>query len=374
MSLKRKILRAIAWVIGSLLGILLMLDAAIHFDQYLLRRKAERLLADIQSLELRKSTYADAQRVMDRWKDNVYEDGQCQKDLCDARIYLRDFAWKHREFLANHKSLVILYRMLGGRPALVSASLAVRNAVVWQKEIETEIEFPNRRDENGNMIYFTLIGQVGSGRVVGPALHPEYQRGRPGGCTYCVEGWVTFTPYADPGDVERLMQINLSCLTRWHPCKTREDILPTGWQEVHADNSAPLAEPTECGPGMIRVLSREVQRVAIEKIIKIEKSGDGSEISIQVEQDLKPGDFSQFLQESQLWVASPMQVQPGDRYVVFNDSLGGSSINEECSLVPMNAENMDVVKQGIAEDWQHLFTTSAMRPVGIPMWIGRPPD
>lgn len=65
----RKILRAGGWVISGLCGIILISAAAIRVDQYLLRRDAERLLSDLKSLEMRKSTYQDASLVIDRWKE-----------------------------------------------------------------------------------------------------------------------------------------------------------------------------------------------------------------------------------------------------------------------------------------------------------------
>ena len=41
-------------------------------------------------------------------------------------------------------------------------------------------------------------------------------------------------------------------------------------------------------------------------------------------------------------------------------------------MLPVTAENMDVVKKGVAKDWQHLFATSTMRSVGVHVPIRRP--
>jgi hypothetical protein len=94
--------------------------------------------------------------------------------------------------------------------------------------------------------------------------------GTPGGCTFCQEAHVIFTPYADPGDVRRLMDINFSCLTSWHPCETKADILPTAWNEYMAQGKvANDSVKQKCSPDVIRVLSRESKRVAIGEVTKL---------------------------------------------------------------------------------------------------------
>jgi len=46
-----------------------------------------------------------------------------------------------------------------------------------------------------------------------------------------------FTPHADPADGQRLMQYDLSCLTRWiSPCQTKSDIMPTAGHEMAAEH------------------------------------------------------------------------------------------------------------------------------------------
>ena len=282
MSLKRKILRAIVWMIVSLLGILLVLVAAIHLDQYLLRRKAERLLADIQSLELRKSTYADARRVMGRWNGDMRKFGPCQRDSCDVQIDLRDFAWRRFRFLGEHEVLEMLYRILGGRPAWVGAFIGVRDDTVWQKGIETWIEYPAGNNVHENS-YITLVGRASSSSILGSALHPEYEFG---GCVHCGQIGVTFTPYADAADVKRLMEFDFACLTRWHPCETGADILPTVWREVSEDmNLSRKAAQSQCSLEMIRAMSREAERVAIGISIHSRKTPSSGQ-SFQLKSDV----------------------------------------------------------------------------------------
>src|SRR3954453_18631427 len=81
----RTMLRLLAWVIAGLVVAVLIPAGAIRVDQYLLRRKAERLLADLKSLEMRKSTYHDARQVIDRWKDSIGQEGSCQPSRCATK-------------------------------------------------------------------------------------------------------------------------------------------------------------------------------------------------------------------------------------------------------------------------------------------------
>src|ERR1035437_641349 len=119
----RRLFRVVGWVVTGLCLIVLILAVAIRVDQYLLRRNAERLLVDLKSLEMRKSTYRDARLVIDRWSEEMHQDGPCQPYLCDARISVGDFFVRHRELFANHQRLAYglgyVYRLLGGRPAII---------------------------------------------------------------------------------------------------------------------------------------------------------------------------------------------------------------------------------------------------------------
>ena len=70
-----------------------------------------------------------------------------------------------------------------------------------------------------------------------PTTHPDYIVGRPGGCDGpCREAHFVFSPTTDPATINRLMQIDLSCLTRWiHPCRTEGDIMPSASAQYELD-------------------------------------------------------------------------------------------------------------------------------------------
>lgn len=136
------------------------------------------------------------------------------------------------------------YMLLGGRPATITASAGMRDGVVWSKGFSVVIEtyWHNIPDFNPDRWFeYSLIATTGSvpqldfsgQNWVDPqiTLHPNYIISRPGGCEICIMGYVHFTPYADPADIRRLMQLNLSCLTRIHPCLDQSDIMPAAWKQ-----------------------------------------------------------------------------------------------------------------------------------------------
>jgi hypothetical protein len=198
-----------------------------------------------------------------------------------------------------------------------------------------------------------LIGRAESGSPHHISrLHPEYAVGSPSGCYGCLEAHVVFTPYADPADVRRLMDINFSCLTRWHPCQKQEDILPTGWNAATAEgNSEKTAAQRPCGPEVVRVLSRESLRVAIGTVTTSETaSGKGT---VRVDEDLKPGDFRFAPKEYSFVRPLRGRERLRGRYILFFEYLHSDPFerNSTCWPLPASAENMIAARRGLAETW-----------------------
>ena len=153
----KKIVRILAWFLAAVLAPILLLAAAIRVDQYVLRYRAERLQSDIRSLELRKSTFADARRLEDRWFDNTKEKA-CRPSWCDLDISLNNTSARHLEFLLNHLAVRAIYHSLGGRVAGAYASIQVRDNVLWGKGIGLGIETLDT-EPDGRRVEFELVGR-----------------------------------------------------------------------------------------------------------------------------------------------------------------------------------------------------------------------
>jgi hypothetical protein len=231
MTLDRSTFPATAWLLRHLtcrralrfyllFAVLVILFAAfIQIQAHLLRHRAEALLCDIRQLEVRKSTWADAQNFMSRWGAWGHYDGNCTAAECEYHVVIANvFNKRYRLALP----FMVIGGWLGGRPVLVHASFTVIDGVLWGKSFDAGIDVPPSLSDYG----YTLIGTAGSAsrlsRFGGPepqlALHKDYQIGRPGGCEGCEMAYTRFTADAHPSDVQRLMNFDLSCITRWQPC------------------------------------------------------------------------------------------------------------------------------------------------------------
>jgi hypothetical protein len=360
----RKILRVLAWVIAGLCMIIFIAAAAVRVDEYLLRRNAEHFLADLKSLELRKSTYQDARLVMDRWKDSIHQEGPCQPNRCDVEIGIGDFWNHHWEFFTHHQKLEQLWRVLGGRPAQIDGYIRVRKGIVWGKGIRAlVVSYSAEHEEDVD-----LIGRMGSGSPSFISLlHPEYDvgLGRITTGAFTLGAYAEFTPYADPADIRRLMDIDFSCLTRWHSCQTGADIAPSAWNEATAEekkrraarNSAELT----CSPDVVRVLARESRRAVIGEVNRVKPSlglyddSTFADVKILLKDDLKPCNFSflSALQDYSFSESLPVKRKLGERYILFFRYKDGlySDNDRACELLPATKENMEAARRGIAEDW-----------------------
>jgi hypothetical protein len=369
----RKIRRLLAWVIAGLCAMVLLPAVAIRVDQYLLRRNAERFLADLKSLEMRKSTYHDAQQVIDHWKGHwkgiTRQEGPCESNRCDVEIGVADFFDHHWGFFIHHQGLMQAWRFLGGRPAQIDGYIRVRRGIVWGKGIRAIVLSSSTRHADQDDI--NLIGRSGSGSLdFISSSHPEYEVGIGRATTGASSSgaYADFTPYADPADVNRLMDIDFSCLTRWHSCQTGADIATTAWNEATVNNekekekrlTTNFAE-LPCSPGVIQVLARESRRAVIGEVSRIElypgPYGDSSfaNVKILLQDDLKQCNLSALmaLQDYSFSQSLPVKQKPGDRFILFFKYKDRLYLDNDraCALLPATQENIEAARRGVAEDW-----------------------
>jgi hypothetical protein len=71
----------------SLLVIYRVLLATVQLSQRITRRRAEHLLSDLRGLQLERSSWSDAQALMQRWGRWGHYEGTCDADHCDYGIH-----------------------------------------------------------------------------------------------------------------------------------------------------------------------------------------------------------------------------------------------------------------------------------------------
>lgn len=396
----RKFLFALAL---SLCALLFLTFLATQIEQHLFRRRAELLLSQVQSFELRKTSWQDTQVQLQRWGATREFGNPCDSHGCSLQITLNEFvlgyfaqrnlfvklddyfrwrlklAYSQGPFERIENSLLQAYVHLGGHPARVVANIGMRDGVVWSKSFHVWIEtYGHPIYWSGNDRFeFTLIAIVYSvsrfdrhfGGLIDPQLmlHPYYTIGRPSGCTICVAGWTMFTPYAAPADIRRLMQLDLSCLTRWGHCLTQSDIMPVAWAQYLAER--PLVEGSSgepaCSPSFPEILGRDSANIAEVEILKYEDEVDSQGYHLGVARarllkrlkgvaDWNVGE----IREVPVWGGNgreKLKLPIGAQLVLFRRR--GYSSGEwtaswsACPITMVNETNLSLIRRGIEQDY-----------------------
>jgi hypothetical protein len=356
--------------------------ATVQVQQQMVRIRAEHLLSDIRVLELRKSTWSDAQKIFARWDAWGQYDGLCNSSNCDYRIELGDSFSGQPRFPPNSPWVRRAYGFLGVRMNLIKANVLVKDGFVLGKGFTLFLEIPPEGGPNaafaGNG--YTLIGASESVSRFVPAgsqpqlvMHPQYTITTPGGCTGCLAVFVKFTPYADPSDVARLMDVNVGCLTSRKLCRGKEDIMPTAWRQYTAesnDRDSERNDPTRCAyPLMWR--ARDTDNAVVVDVVsnRTEKEADPFQVSVvRLVKRLKGASFWEIGTTREIRVfpgttdlASanlPKGVSPGGRFIMlFQHSHRAGRTGPEvwldrCGTVPLTDPNLDVVRRGIEHDFE----------------------
>jgi len=221
--------------------LILLLTATIRIQQYELLNRAKRLKGDIDRVEAERATLREVRVLLRRWNVDYGDSGSCSPEECRAGITICDFAYTHSGFFSRHQRLFRTYGVLGGRPAMVRAAVAVHNGLVRSKSFAMYIEvFPEESHAAGNTpLGYSLIGEMTVLQRLPPERaarsHNGYWIGWPGGCEVCIAIEVHATREASAEDVRRLSRFDFSCLARWlRPCRDKGDIMPTAWEEAKA--------------------------------------------------------------------------------------------------------------------------------------------
>ena len=240
--------------VRRILALLLITSAAggvvwPRVKQYLFKRRVERLLLDLRSLEVQKSSAEQAATIARR---DGFE-GSCFRKDCyyfletaspSAHILSRFYKLIRRPYAAPSAAALSALTMLAGQPAMVRASIEVR-----QNRVSSE--------------YFLILvgnGPIVSGGVDIDSLKPPMSRSQPpaanlsdalwhGGYRVGRQDssagsdwgpfpvtmiWTELDANIAREDKSRLMQFDMDCLTRWHLCP-QQDLTPAAWAQYSKD-------------------------------------------------------------------------------------------------------------------------------------------
>jgi len=229
--------------------------AFVQFQQHLLRWRAERLLADIHSIQMGKSNWQDAQRLITRWGRWGAWQGECSPRRCDYQIVMEDafhvipiYQMPNLEIReeGNQRFAFLRrpYYWLGGRFAWVDARIQVRNGIIWTKTFDVGIhESSNIPFENDDDYALSGSGWAYTNYRNNDLLPGrEYDVIHPP-CSGCKSLDVEYTPLADPAMVNRLLDFRLSCLTSIVKCRQPSQLMPSAWTVYNQMNKEDAARP-----------------------------------------------------------------------------------------------------------------------------------
>ena len=110
-------------VLTSLLVIYLVLLAAVQISQRITRRRAEHLLSDLRGLRLERSSWSDAQAMMQRWgRWGAYE-GTCDANHCVYDIRFDSAGMVPRAILTSELASYLISRSVDMASPLLGAHL-----------------------------------------------------------------------------------------------------------------------------------------------------------------------------------------------------------------------------------------------------------
>jgi hypothetical protein len=258
--------RIVLFAGGLLLSLVLIAFLLVQIELRVSRWRAERLAADMHQIRLYQSTWADAQRLMDRWGAWGHYDGSCTAASCKYSITVGTIRWHPPyglrsawvDWFSAHDRLN-LYEWLGGRDAVFYASFTVHDGTIWRTGSGIGVDVPTRRIRRENDWPWTLSISAESRQrlhrtIEDPfsymysadelAQHPYYKVGAPSGCKInCQMEIVYYSTHTPPAEIERLTSYNFSCFTRFIACAQIQDLLPAS-REWHLYDDPYSSSPT----------------------------------------------------------------------------------------------------------------------------------
>jgi hypothetical protein len=343
----------------------ILLFSIIQVNQRMARHQAERLMSDIRSISLRHTSFKQMGVILSRWSGSVRYKPPCSNQYCSVWILPRGgfLPFRLYGYAYRYPVLGVLYRFLGWNAAGATANLEVRNGFIWYETYVVREYVPptfirHGRNESG---WYVIGGDISTIRSSWyPGDHPDYQmyRSFPEPLYHTV-----ISSYASTEERQRLLQFNLSCLSRWlHPCRSPEDIMPVAMAEYkirHAEN-----ERLSCNLEAVRIMSRDVDDAAIVELsgggLASERNPDVRIFRVLLEQRLKGTQFWDVGTTREVEISDDDFTAPpsGSRLILLFGparTVGGPAEKMtlhavQCGVVPYSQETLAMVHLGVVQD------------------------
>ncbi len=245
-----------------------VISVRLRIEQHRFRRQAEQLLSDVRELELKKSSATEVRLVVRKWGFEEWSrpDKPCTEDDCIYHFRFMAGSLRIHRFADPFIKGARIFDWLGLRPSIVQSWIQIRGKAL--RSVSFSVDTLGRGCDGSGC---TLMGYVGTKQgedswsahdqpdvnLEHTLLHPNFVVGTfpallnvDTGGSPAVIVWAEFSSGANAADVSRLMQFDLSCLTRLRSCKNR-DLMPTVWAQS-VDDSRESRKSLTCTPEVER--------------------------------------------------------------------------------------------------------------------------
>jgi fumarate reductase subunit D len=388
-SLRRTLIFAI-----SAIGALLLITLALKVDAYVLRHRAGSLLADVRSVEVRKTTLAEARRDLQKWqKETLYfETGEDKWrfwiSLADGMTSMEGRYMQNESMLGSIRWMKWASRFFGRREVEVAALIDVHRGIVSGKSFTVIVQTPPEDGWNHGLLgtvetvsRFYAEDWVGpGGQIVQTLIHPDYlldhrridlNADTPAYFMGTSAMLVQVTPYADPAVTRHFEDFDLSCVTRWFSCRSVAELMPTAWTEYRQDQSRVLAavKQLKCTPEKVEAQARNAQAAAVVEVTRNRTDSFGGQnhevAEVRLVESLRDDEGWKVGEEGEFWVSPwaladtstnrSLTLPQGKRFILLflwnrPQSHAPGMWPYPCGVIPWSEENLALVRHGIAED------------------------
>jgi hypothetical protein len=233
------------WARRTIAAMLLLVCASwitAKTSQYRFRRRAERLFADFQLIQVNRASTAETRSLIRQWDRYGSVTNNCDGLTCRTRLYIDQtlpafFCGQPEEGIKNIPA--ILADFLGFRNEYAGFEFTTESGVITQKGFGLDVALPVVEWHWWNNSYIPDLVVWSTEKTKFPESTPlnpshPFRIARNIRGVYGMQ--ITFTTGEIAAKQAELMHFRFSCLTQFLPCQNFGEILPEGWRMLQQDN------------------------------------------------------------------------------------------------------------------------------------------
>lgn len=365
-------MRRVRLIALGLLGFLIVVALAVHIYAEVYRIRVEHLLATLKSFQVEETPAAAVLKLRHEYLSEAAKKSACSEEHCEFWIGLAEWGFllkpsdhasveKSREFLMN------VLRPVGLRLTVFDTYLRVEKGKLRKLDVRLMHAYVEQGRFSSFIARAFTAGNLN--RWLGWQAvyeHPNLLVWEPTACTGC-NGAITadFTWQASREEFERALGLDLSCITRFHVCRTVEEFSPSAAQLLREDRarlSANMQWKLPCNTRTALILGRDSDFVNVAKVKRIVPDQEGRYVDAGYDTlkvlkgesvEMKTIYHPKELADAIIVNSDPRErlLQVGaERLVFLSKMLDRPTAWSDCALMPDTPENLSAVRMGIAAD------------------------